>query len=100
MATTLKSLARGAFATSSGTLYTVPASTTAIVTNITICNATASNQTFNLSFQGSEVFYESSLLPNQTAVIDMKQTLATANIITGYASSTSVKYHISGAEIA
>lgn len=100
MATTLKSLTRGSFATSSATLYTVPASTTSIVTNITICNASATNQTFNLSFQGSEVFYESSLLPNQTAVIDMRQALAAANTITGYASATDVKYHISGAEIA
>ncbi len=99
MATSLKSLARGAFGTSSATLYTAGAGVTAIVTNITICNTTSSEQTFNISFNGTEVFYESSILAKQTAVIDMKQVIPAANIITGLASDIGVKYHFSGAEV-
>lgn len=100
MATTLKSLARGAFGTSSATLYTAGAGVTAIVTNITVCNTTSSAQTFNLSFNGTEVFYQASLIANQTVIVDIRQVIPAANIISGLASDTGVKYHISGAEIA
>ena len=47
MAATSKVLARAAFATSSGTLYTVPnSSTTTVVTSIVVCNTAATSATF------------------------------------------------------
>ena len=104
MANTAKSLARGAFASTSGTIYTVPTTaTTTVVTNITICNDSASAGTFTLTFDGTIMFSAAAIAANTTTVIDTKQVLdanATPKIITGLASSTSVKYHISGLEIA
>jgi hypothetical protein len=99
MATTTKALARTAAATSSTTLYTVPASTTAVITNIVVSNAAATAATFTMTFDGIEVFKDVALAANSTAMFDLKQVLATTKIIAGLASATTVKFHISGVEI-
>lgn len=99
MATTLKALARGTFATSSATLYTVPASTTAVVTNISVANTTGSSISFDILLDGVELFSNVSINQYTTLVIDLKQVLATTKIIAGFASASGLKYHISGAEI-
>jgi hypothetical protein len=99
MATTLKALARGTFATSSATLYTVPAATTAVVTNISVANTTGSSITFDILLDGVELFSNVSINQYTTLVIDLKQVLATTKIIAGFASASGLKYHISGAEI-
>jgi hypothetical protein len=99
MATTTKALARGAYATSSTTLYTVPASTTTVVTSIAVCNTSASAQTFDIYLNGVEMFTGAAIAAKSTAIIDVKQVLATTQIIAGLASASSVKFHISGVEI-
>ena len=100
MATTIKAFGRGAFDTSSATLYTVPASTTSLVTNIIVTNENAAEQTFTITLDSVSIFYQTAIAANSTATLDLKQALATTKIISGYASSTDVKYHITGAEIA
>ena len=100
MATTIKAFGRGAFATSSATLYTVPASTTSLVTNIVLVNENAEEQTFTIAVDSVSLFYQATISANSTVTLDLKQALATTKIISGYASSTDVKYHITGAEIA
>lgn len=99
MATTSKALFRGAASTSSTTLYTVPSSTDAIVTNIVVDNTSTSSQTFTISLDGVEVLSAAPLDANASAFFDLKQALATTETITGLASATSVKFHISGVEI-
>ena len=100
MATTTKALARTAAATTSTTLYTVPASTTAVITNIVVSNAAATSATFTITFDGIEMFKDVTLAANTTAMFDLKQVLATTKIVAGLASATTVKFHISGVEIA
>jgi hypothetical protein len=100
MATTIKALARGTFATSSGTIYTVPSATTAIATNITICNTAASPRSFYIVVDGVELFSNTSINQYTTIVIDLKQAIGATKIVTGYADATGLKYHITGAEIA
>jgi len=100
MATTSKALARGAFATSSGTLYTVPASTTAVVTNIIVTNSAASAATFTIQLDAVDLFKDAAVAANSTATFDLKQVLTTTKIIAGLASAITVKFHISGVEIA
>jgi hypothetical protein len=100
MATTSKALARTAAATTSTTLYTVPASTTAIITNILVANTAATAATFTITLDGVEIFKDVALAANSTAMFDLKQTLATTKIIAGLASATTVKFHISGVEVA
>ena len=100
MATTTVALARTAAATSSTTLYTVPSSTTTVVTNIAVTNTSTSSATFTVTLDGKDLLSGVSLAANSTAFFDVKQVLATTKIIAGYASATTVNFHISGVEIA
>lgn len=104
MAVTSKTLYRGAAATSTATLYTVPTTgTTTVVTNIAVNNAAASAATFTLTLDGIDLFTTAAIAANSTALFDIKQVLAanaTPKIIAGFASATTVKFHISGVEIA
>ena len=104
MATTSKTLFRGAATTTVTTLlYTVPASTTTVITNIGVTNTSTSTQTFTLSIgtSGSEVVLHSAttISANSTVYIDCKQVLTAAQVIDGGASATSVNFHIAGVEI-
>ena len=100
MATVSKVLFRGAAATSSTTLYTVPSLTTAVVTNIAVCNNSSSAATFTILLDDIELQKDSTLAANSTAYIDLKQVLATTKTIKGLASAITVDFHISGVEIA
>jgi hypothetical protein len=100
MANNPKALARAAFATTSATLYTVPALTTTVITNIAIVNTSASAQTFTLALDGVALHTTTAIAANTTYYLDLKQVLTTTKIVTGLASATSVNYHISGIEIA
>ena len=100
MATVSKVLARTAAATSSTTLYTVPSATTTVVTNIVICNPTASAVTASMTINAIDILGSVSIAANSTAFFDLKQVIPATQVIAGSASSTSVDFHISGVEIA
>ena len=99
MATTSKALFRGAASTGSTTLYTVPSATTAIVTNIVVCNETNASQTFRMALNGVSVAFDTPVNANSVAVFDLKQPLSAGQTITGQASSTSVDFHVAGVEV-
>ena len=100
MATTSKALARTAAATSSTTLYTVPSSTITIVTNIVVTNSAATAATFTITLDSVDLFKDVAIAANTTAMFDLKQVLDTTKIIAGLASATTVRFHISGVEVA
>jgi len=99
MATTPAVLYRGAAATSSTTLYTT-STTTTIVTNIAVTNTAASPATFTITLDGTVLIPAASIAANSTAFFDVKQVLATGKIIAGFASATTVNFHISGVTLA
>jgi hypothetical protein len=99
MATVTKALARVAAATSSTTLYTVPAATTTVVTNIVICNPTGSAVTASMTINAIDLLGAVSIAANSSAFFDLKQVIPATQVIAGSASSTSVDFHISGVEI-
>ena len=100
MATTPKPLFRGAATVTLTTvLYTVPALTNTVVTNIVAANTSATAGTFDISLDGVKVFAGVAIGANATIIIDLKQVLATTKTITGGASATTINFHISGAEI-
>ena len=103
MAVTAKALARTAAATSNATLYTVPTtSTTTVVTNIVVTNTATSSATFTVNIDGVAVLSGASLAANSSAFFDLKQVIpanATPKTITGFASATTVNFHISGVEL-
>ena len=101
MANTAKALFRGAATTTtSTTLYTVPASTSTIVTNIAVVNTSATAYTFTMSLDDVAIHSATTISGNSTIYIDLKQVLATTKTIKGGASNTAVNFHISGMEIA
>lgn len=98
--TTSKTLARTAAGTSNTTLYTVPANTTAVVTNIVVANTAATAGTFTIKLDGVDVISGAAIAANSSAFFDLKQVLAATKVIAGSASATTVNFHISGVEIA
>ena len=99
MATVSKALVRAAAATSSATLYTVPASTTAVITEIVVTNTAATQATFTIALDGVSIATTVIVAANDSTVIPLKQVLATTKTITGFASAITVNFHISGVEI-
>ena len=99
MATITKALFRGAAATSSTTLYTVPASTTAVVTNILVTNTVTGDASFTILLDDVSIGTTVTVGGFDTTVIELKQVLATTKTIKGLASAITVNFHISGVEI-
>ena len=99
MANTFKILYRGAAPTSSTTLYTTPASTNTLITTFIISNTTAADQTFTITAGGQELASGSTVAPNDSTIIEFKTLMDAADTITAFASSASVKFHVTGLEI-
>jgi hypothetical protein len=103
MANTAKALFRGNASTTNTTLYTAPnTSTTVIVTNIAVTNTATSAGTFTINLDGVELISEGSLAANSVATFDLKQVIPANNpakTISGSASATTIRFHISGVEI-
>jgi hypothetical protein len=100
MAVVSKVLARTAAATTSTTLYTTPSGSTAVVTNIVICNPTTASVTATIQLNDIDLLGSVAVAANTTFAFDLKQVLPATQTIKGLASSTSVDFHISGVEIA
>jgi hypothetical protein len=104
MANTPKALFRGAATTTTTTvLYTVPASTITVVSNIIITNTAATAATFTLGMGtagANTALHTTTTIPaNSTIYLDIKQPLIATNTITGGASAVTVSFHIAGVEI-
>ena len=100
MASTPKALFRGAATTTTTTtLYTVPASTTAVVTEVLVANTAGAAGSFTLSFNGTVIANLVTIAAYDTTVIPMKQVLAATQTIQGGASATTINLSISGVEI-
>lgn len=89
--------------TTTTVLYTVPASTTTIVSNIAVVNTSASAATFTLACGPSAgqvaLHTTAAIAANSTVYIDLKQVLLATNTITGGASAVTVNFHISGVQV-
>lgn len=99
MATITQVFARTSFSTTPGTeLFSVPGQAeAAIVTNIVVTNTAATPETFTILFDGVEMFKDTQIDGKATISIDLKQpVLAPSGEITGSASSTDVRIHMSG----
>jgi len=101
MAVTDKRFCKGTFGNTIQTLYTTPASTTAVIKAITICNKSASQHTISLKLAGTFVIYNHAIGAYDTITIPfIDQILSATELIEGNASSASaVNYFISGKEI-
>jgi glucose-6-phosphate dehydrogenase assembly protein OpcA len=108
MATTYKVLGQSnPSATTATTLYTVPSSTTVVVSTITVCNQAATAATFRIAVRPNAetlaakhyVAYDSTVAANDTTALTLGITLDAADVITVYASSATVSFNAFGSEI-
>jgi hypothetical protein len=100
MANTAKTLFRGAATTNTGTtLYTVPALTTAVVTNVIVTNTSSTDGTFTLALGGTALTSTLTITGKGIFTLDLRQVLTATQTITGGANATSINFHIAGMEI-
>jgi len=88
-------------------LYTVPASTSAIISTVNVCNQTTSNVTFRLSIRPAGVtgtskhfiVYDSPLPAQDTMALSLGMTLGNTDVITAYTFQGNVSFAVFGTEI-
>ena len=109
MATVYKVLAQSnPSATTATTLYTVPSSTSTVVSTITICNQAGSAGTYRVAVRPAGaslaaqhyVAYDIAIAANDTTALTLGLTLATTDVVTVYASSATMSFAAFGSEIA
>ena len=94
-------------ATTLTTLYTVPASTSAVVSTLVICNTASSATTYRIAVRPAGatvatqhyVAYDAALPANDTVTLTLGVTLATTDVISVYAASANVAFAAYGVEI-
>lgn len=109
MATTYKVLGQvNPSATTATTLYTVPSSTSTIISTITICNQASSAATYRIAVRPAGatleakhyIVYGATVAASDTTTLTLGLTLATTDVVTVYASSANVSFNAFGSEIA
>jgi hypothetical protein len=100
MAATPALFYRGAAATSSGTLYTVPSNTTSVLTDVVVSNTSDTQQYVTMTIDGINIIPTVPISASQVLNFQFRTVIPTGDVIAGYASSTGVKFHLSGVETA
>lgn len=94
-------------ATTATSLYTVPASTSTVVSTITVCNQASTAGTFRIAIRPAGaslaaqhyLAYDTPIAANDTTALTLGVTLATTDVITVYASSANMSFAAFGSEI-
>ncbi len=108
MATAFKVLGQSnPAATTATTLYTVPSSTSAVVSSITVCNQGTAPATYRIAIRPAGatlaavhyLAYDATVNQNDTVVLSLGITLQTTDVITVYASTTTLSFGAYGSEL-
>ena len=108
MATTYKVLGQSnPSATTATTLYTVPSSTSTVVSTISICNQAGTSASYRIAVRPAGatlaaqhyLAYDIAIAANDTTALTLGVTLATTDVITVYASSATLSFSAFGSEI-
>jgi hypothetical protein len=94
-------------ATTEADLYTVPASTSTVISSLVICNRAATVATFRVSVSvgggatanKDYLYYDVLMPPNDTFIATIGMTLATTDKIRVYTSGASVSWNLFGEEV-
>lgn len=94
-------------ATTATTLYTVPASTSTVVSTLVVCNQAASPATYRIAIRpagaglaAAHYFaYDSVVNQNDSIILTLGITLATTDVITVYASTATLSFQAYGSEL-
>jgi glucose-6-phosphate dehydrogenase assembly protein OpcA len=108
MATTYKVLGQVATtATTTATLYTVPASTSAVASTIAVCNLGGLSSTFRVAIRPAGATlankhylnYNTNVPANDTVFLTIGITLATTDVVSVYSSTGTLNFSMFGSEI-
>jgi hypothetical protein len=94
-------------ATTATTLYTVPSSTSTILSTLTVCNQASTAATFRIAVRpagasltaSQYIAYDTPIAANDTIALTLGITLATTDVVTIYASSANMSFSAFGSEI-
>ena len=100
MATSAKQFYVGTPSTSNTILYTVPASTTAIVKNIVLTNTTGSDATITLQAAGKDLISSHTVKAKDAVFIDLNFVMnAGQTIVASQGTANAINVFISGVEM-
>jgi len=94
-------------ATTNTTLYTCPAATETVISTITICNQAGTSGTYRIAIRPNGatianehyIVYDASIPANSTTAYTLGLTIDASDVVTVYASSTSMSFNAFGSEI-
>jgi hypothetical protein len=94
-------------ATTATTLYTVPAATSTVVSTITICNQNTSSDTYRIAIRPAGatlaaqhyIAYNGAIPAYDTISLTIGITLATTDVVTVYAGTSTLSFSLFGSEI-
>lgn len=94
-------------AASNTDVYTVPASTSSVISTITVCNRGTSSATFRIAVRPAGatianqhyIVYDGAIAANDMLAFTMGITLATTDVITVYASTANLSFSVFGSKI-
>jgi glucose-6-phosphate dehydrogenase assembly protein OpcA len=94
-------------ATTATTLYTVPSSTSTVVSTVVICNQTATAATFRLSVRPAGaaqtnamyLAYDVTVGASDSTALTLGITMATTDVLTVYGSTATLSFTAFGSEI-
>lgn len=94
-------------ATTATTLYTVPAATSAVLSTINVCNMAATAGSFRIAVRpagaslaaAQYLAYDTPIPANDSISLTLGVTLAATDVVTVYASSTSLAFSAFGSEL-
>jgi glucose-6-phosphate dehydrogenase assembly protein OpcA len=94
-------------ATTATTLYTVPSSTSTVVSTVTVCNQAAATASYRIAVRPAGatlaaqhyLAYDIAIAANDTTALTLGITLATTDVVTVYASSATLSFSAFGSEI-
>lgn len=99
MAVTATTFYRAAAPTVSTTLYTVDELASIVISEISVTNTAASPATFTILLNGVVLIPGVSIAANSIVTFDLKQELDGGDAVSGFASSSTVNFHICGVTI-
>lgn len=94
-------------ATTLTTLYTVPSSTSAILSTVCVCNQASSAGTFRVAIRPAGataaaqhyIAYDAAIAANDSVFLTLGISLATTDVVSVYASSANMSFSAFGTEI-
>lgn len=94
-------------ATTNTNLYTVPAATSTVISTIVVCNQASAQATFRIAVRPAGaaiatqhyICYDTAVAANDSTALTLGLTLAATDIVTVYASASTMSFHLYGSEV-